>query len=393
MTDSVRLLGPRGWAALILASGAALSAPFLRNPGNTPPDEQPNVGTLPQVAATPSTWPDLHERSLTPPQAAANLTEQDWAELSRLQKISGASPRKVTGELPSTSGPSKLPAWADRGPRIDQVVKETLVTDSLPPLANAGVNPAHQNSAHQNSALEPFRPWMGDGLKSKVDAPAIAESSASDFAMAQRDPDARWSNAPNSTHAEFSGATTSNGSLVRKFENKVAQWPDEIVAPPQFFEQSRQQALASRDATRPNVNWPSTAGSTQPLPAPGIGQIVNVPIRQSLGDVASQPGAQDQQTATAQINLPSVNLPSVNLPSGNLPNSNVQNAAVMPPAFALQPTMQPTAPIQPSVTAPMISSQSGRPANRPLDPSIEATKPKSDTPRPKHFIQQPTKRA
>ena len=355
MTDSVPLLGPRGWAALILASGAALSAPFLRNSTTPRPVDQSATGALPQVATTNNAWPDLHEHSLTPPQVATNLTEKDWAELSQLQKISGASPRKVTGDLPSTKAVSKLPAWADRGPRVDQLVNETLRTGSLPPLSGTEVN----------ASLEPIRPWMGDGLKTTTERDSTSQlpNPLNDFAASQPDPDARWLN-PTNAPLPNSGATSSNASLVRKFENRVTEWPDESMGTP-FFEQSRQVALANRDATRPDVNWPANAGATQPLPSTGVGQIANVQIRKSLTEDNPQTYSTFGNNAVAEFSPPIVDSP------------------------ASEFTSQPTA----SVTAPMISSQSAKPIRRPADPSIEATKPNADTQRPKHFIQQPTKRA
>ncbi len=342
MTDSVRFIGPRGWAALVLASGAALSAPFLRNPSSAQSSSPQPLGALPQVDSTNLTWPNLNERSLTPPQVATDLNEQDWEELSRLQKISGASPRKVTGDLPSTLGVAKLPAWADRGPRVDLLVRETLRTDTLPPLSDVNIN----------ASLQPLRPWMGEGLKTahERDNSRPAEIS-NELAYSQPDYDSRWSTAntiDTSSEAGNSGASSSNGSLVRKFENHVAQWPDEIMAPAQFFERTRQAALASRDATRPEVNWPTNAGATQPLGAP-----------------YSDAGA-SHQFAQTEIKAP---------------------VALMPPGLASE-----NANATATVSAPMISSQSARPIRRPPDQSIEATKSKSDTTRTKHFIQQPSKR-
>jgi len=351
MTDSVRFIGPRGWAALVLASGAALSAPFLRNPPPSPGN--PQAGARPQLDVSQHSWPELREHSLTPSTVATNLSEQDWAELTRLQKPSGASPRKVSGELPSTNGPPKLPAWADHGPQVDQLVKENLRHDALPPLA----------SDHEAAALAPLRPWMGHGLKPNPDAdPNSATASLptptdSPFALNQPDPDARWSNTQPVIPTDNSGATPSHSSLVRKFENHIKQWPDESVAPPQFFQDARNAALATRDATRPDVNWPSNAGTTTPL--------------DTITNGISSPG---QMASTSSPQQPPATI------SSPFTTGPFTNTSALP-----TPT---------TLSAPMVSSQSGRPVRRPTDPTIiDPTKPSPNTPRPKHFIQQPPKRA
>ena len=239
MTDSSPIqgppiLGPRGWAVLVLAGGAALSAPFLRNPG-VPPRTAEAASNPTEVDFSKKSWPDVREKTLSPTgPIATNLSEQDWAELERLKANSGLGPRKLTGDLPSTSA-SALPSWAERSPRIDQLVNNSIRTEPLAP-APTGSN-----------ALDPLRPWMGAGLKSNLEATPAAQNAlaagtspsssvpSGDFVFRAPDPDARWNSSPSSSFpgtlpqdASYrdSGALASNGTF-RKFEDRVKQWPDE----------------------------------------------------------------------------------------------------------------------------------------------------------------------
>jgi hypothetical protein len=333
-TESTRIVGPRGWAVLVLAGGAALSAPFLRNPGN-PPGSAISAGGKPsEVDVKQNSWPDLREKSLAPAnQVPSNLNDQDWAELARLQNNSGAVPRKVTGNLPSTSA-SALPAWAERGPRVDQLVNESIRTPPLAPEAPTG--PA---------GLDPLRPWMGHGMKSNPASTAAPQAAdlIGDFALKNSNPDTRWNTVPSTpTNSEIlpqnSGALAGNG-LIRKFEDHVKQWPDEKLSPSQVAWDAPQAPLPNRNTTSPipssSPSWPSVS---QPSGFPLAGQNARLWSSQptSLGDPLTQPD---------------------------------------------------------TVSAPMVSSQSGRQPPRLNNPAVDAPKPSAPSPRPKYFIQQPTKRA
>ncbi len=334
MTDSTRFIGPRGWAVLVLASGATLSAPFLRKPSDIPPSTGSARQAPQDVDFSNTTWPDVREKSLTPSsQTASSLSEQDWAELARLQSNSGARPRKVTGELPSTSG-SPLPSWADRGQRIDQLVNESIRTEPLAsaaPLASTG--------------LDPLRPWMGHGMKPIAETqPARPQLNdlPGDFALASPNPSARWNSVPsatfNSNAVPQDSGVLASGQPFRKFEDHVQQWPDEklssVPSPSQVAWDGPRAPQADHTAG-PKPNWPGASPST--------GFPVAGPTRSS---------------------------------------------SLTEPAPAAEPTEQ-----LDTVSAPMISSQSGRLAPRLSSPIREAPKPSTNSPGPKQFIQQPTKRA
>ena len=319
MTDSTRFIGPRGWAALVLAGGAALSAPFLQKPGKVPDSEDSSADIPGSVDFSNHTWPDLREKALTPPgQVTTHLSEQDWADLARLQNNSGAMPRKLTGDLPSTSG-SPLPSWADRGPRIDQLVNDSIRTEPLAPAAPVA-----------SSEIEPLRPWMGRGMNPIAEPQTAAPQTGDlqgDFAIASSHPDTRWSNVP-STTINADPTPRDVGGLarnqpMRKFEDKVKQWPDEKSSSSQMAGAAPAPQM-DRYASGPHPTWPSQSQPAQPAP------IVDEIIKPE------------------------------------------------------------------SVSAPMVSAQSPRPAPRLSPPRIEAAQPSTSQPPPprvKHFIQQPTKRA
>jgi len=333
MTDSTRFIGPRGWAALVLAGGAALSAPFLRNSGN-PPHAAGAAGNSSDADFSRKSWPDVRETSLTPAsQIASNLSDQDWAELERLKSNSGAAPRKVTGNLPSTSA-TPLPSWADRGPRIDQLVNDSIRTEPLAPAAPVGP-----------TGLDPLRPWMGHGMKTNLESsstPPHATDLSGDFALRTLNPDARWNTVPSTLPnsdalPQDSGVLASNRAAnraVRKFEDHVKQWPDEKLSPSQVAWEAPHVPQSDRNPASPKSIWPP------------VSQPSRFPV---AGPTDRSPGT---------------------------------------PAASFDQHPQPD-----TVSAPMVSSQSGLRTPRPINPTIEAPKPSTTTPRPKHFIQQPSKRA
>ncbi len=345
MTESTHKVGPRNWAVLVLAGGAALSAPFLRNPGNPAPTQDAAANPL-EVDFSKKSWPDVREQSLTPPgQVTSNLSVQDWAQLERLKSTAGSAPRKVTGNLPSTSA-TPLPAWADRGPRVDQLVNDSIRAEPLPPAAPVG-----------SAAIDPLRPWMGHGMKAKQDPSATPRPSdlVGGDALNAPNPDTRWNSVPSRlSNPEVlprdSGALASNKPF-RKFEDHVKQWPDEKLSPSQVAWDPPSAHQSDRNAASPSTSWPSVS-------------------RPSGFSVAGQ--------ATRLSPIASSFTPA---------------PPVAPPVASLiAPATQ-----SETVSAPMVSSQSGRQPPRLNSPSIEAPKPTTNTPstspRPKQFIQQPAKRA
>ncbi|MDX1928776.1 MAG: hypothetical protein SFV81_19760 [Pirellulaceae bacterium] len=395
MTDSLQspgpsLLGPRGWAILVLAGGAALAAPFLRNPNN-PTHTKGNAANPSELDFSKKSWPDVREKALTPEgPVATNLNAQDWAELERLKAHSGTGPRKLTGNLPSTSA-TPLPAWAERSPRIDQLVNNSIRTEPLAPV------PA------SSAGLDPLRPWMGSGMKAKAEGSASSTQGpgfsntassntgtsnglSSDFVFHAPNPDARWNSIPstatNSSTLPPDDSNHDSGALAsnlpfRKFEDHVEQWPDEKMPIQQVLpnQHSSGQVAWGQPNTQPldtttvspNSVWPP---ATQPSATQPSGYVSN-----------SQPYSPGTLT-----NQPLINQPLNNQPVNSQPLPLFANPATVPPT-------------PDTVSAPMVSSQSGRQAprlNGPTiqPPKIESPKPVSPTPpRQKHFIQQPTKRA
>lgn len=347
MTDSTHFLGPRGWAVLVLASGAALSAPFLRNP-STPNNNGAASGNPAEIDFTKNSWPDVREKTLTPETPiATNLSEKDWAELERLKSNVGTAPRKPTGSLPSTSTP--LPSWADRGPRIDQLVNESIRTKPLEPLAPPSVS--------SSAGLEPLRPWVGNGMKRDPESTSTANETplVGDFALKSSNPDARWhtvpSTFPSSTDPSHDSGALASNRPVRQFEDHVKQWPDEKLSPSQVAWDSPRTGQQDRTVAKPNSAWPSVS---QPSPFPNTNQS-------------------NSSFANAPVSSPAI---------------SPVTSPVASSASRAEPSVQPD-----MVSAPMISSQSGRQVPKLKSPTIEPPKPSNTSPRPKHFIQQPAKRA
>lgn len=386
MTDSIHspgpsLLGPRGWAVLVLAGGATLAAPFLRNPDN-PTHTKGNAANPSELDFSKKSWPDVREKTLTPEgPVATNLNAQDWAELERLKAHAGTGPRKLTVNLPSTSA-TPLPAWAERSPRIDQLVNNSIRTEPLAPAPTS------------SAGLDPLRPWMGSGMKVNAEGPSsstqgtgfssTASSNAgtssnglsSDFVFRAPNPDSRWNSLPststNSSTLPPDGSTQDSGALAsnrpfRKFEDHVEQWPDEKM--------SIQQVLPSQNRSG-QVAWGQP--NTQPLETSTVSPNTVWPPVSPPSSYAANTPPYSPATITNQ--------PLTSQPVASQPLPSLANPEFMPPT-------------PDTVSAPMVSSQSGRQAprlNGPTmqSPKIESPKPVSPTPpRQKHFIQQPAKRA
>ncbi len=101
MTDSNRYVGParlgcagsRKWGCLSRSIPSQCSCLQRCSAlSGLSPSERPSTS-----------WPAPRENSLSAAAVASQLSEKDWAELTRLNEKSAVVPRKVTGELPSTS--------------------------------------------------------------------------------------------------------------------------------------------------------------------------------------------------------------------------------------------------------------------------------------------------
>lgn len=222
MTHNTKLSGPRAWATVILLGGAALAAPFFRAPSKvTPQDPSAQVG-LPNGLGQ---WPQISERSLEPqsPQAG-NLSEEDWQALSRLQTQAGTA-TGAAKHLPTTA--PTLPAWANRGARVDQLVDASLKSESLPTQAAA---PAQSTAA--------YRPWVDPRLAHNCDPSAASSTSnltnssdpsspqpfSSSPSLAGNDPwrdDSNWN--------AIGQPTQSVAVNKPAFETVPSLWPDETL--------------------------------------------------------------------------------------------------------------------------------------------------------------------
>ncbi len=170
----------------------------------------------------PPTWPAPRESGLGSVAVASNLSEKDWAELMRLSNNSGATPRKVTGELPSTTPTHKLPSWADRGPQVDQLVNDSIRSEPLPQTAPASSKP-----------LEPMRPWV-EGDTQRQSLSSATNQAVGDYVLAKPDLDARWRQDPSFDRASDSGAVASKdaGGLSSRLLNESPanlMWPSSPI--------------------------------------------------------------------------------------------------------------------------------------------------------------------
>ncbi len=211
MKQTTALVGPRGWAALVLAGGAAFAAPFLRSPHASNPAAVTSNTTNPDFS--PNSWPEFREQHLAPPATdqASDLSTADWQELSKLQAVS-AKPRKVSGKLPSTKhdplAPT-LPSWADQGRRIDHVVDAAVRGE-----------PLEQNPSMSEVEIQPLRPWVNPSVQN-TQGPNAISALANTLPAISADPFAGWTSSTPEVHTLASQLPT------KHFEDQPKLWPDQ----------------------------------------------------------------------------------------------------------------------------------------------------------------------
>ncbi len=215
MKFTTALVGPRGWAALVLAGGATLAAPFLRSPHVPNATKFATDATPPDFS--PDSWPDLYEQQLAPTAGqATDLSASDWRELSTLQTVS-VQPPKVTGKLPSTRRDplaSVLPSWADRGQRIDHVVD-----------AAARGEPLEPNPPKVETEIQPLRPWVNASKSGDETVINATSSLANSLPTNTPDPFSGWSSV-----AQTAGQNAphfASQPSIKPFEERPKQWPDQ----------------------------------------------------------------------------------------------------------------------------------------------------------------------
>lgn len=160
MNRTHAFVGPRGWAVLTLAGGAALASPFLR----PPQVDSTHFGSPSAIA------PNFTGEAISAIASAANL------RATHLPSAHALPGRVVSGVLPTTvskldefadSSPPQLPAWVrPRSPLDDLIARGTA------PLDSARLDSARLDSAQAVETpplqarveLEPLRPWRGNKL-------------------------------------------------------------------------------------------------------------------------------------------------------------------------------------------------------------------------------------
>lgn len=206
MSDRVISLSPRGWAALILCGGVVFAVPFLRSQNST-------SQTLPPDSAPISGWPSS---TAVPSDAAtdAQMSAADWEAIAAIPKQTGLP--KASGPLPSTSPATRLPAWADHGTRVDQLVDASLHSQSLAEMPP----PPHSN-------LKPLSPWVADQVSRSS---SRMDDQAANSLAAKVPASDRWSTP---AQQEYVGP----GKTVR-FEANPSVWPDQKADVKSLIEES-----------------------------------------------------------------------------------------------------------------------------------------------------------
>ncbi len=144
-------VGPRGWAVLTLAGGAALASPFLRPPHlDSARLESPTSNAASFAGGTVSS--NAFDVSLSS------------AQVLPVRVVSGVLPTTVSklDEFVETSTP-EFPAWVKPPSPLDDLIARG--TAPIESASTVETSPA-QGVVH----LQPLRSWQGDGLPSSTPA-------------------------------------------------------------------------------------------------------------------------------------------------------------------------------------------------------------------------------
>lgn len=128
MQKNVSLMGPRGWALLVLCGGVALASPFLRLPAVDPSQQQPAPPELGEAAWLTASF--AHEPVDVPPYPGRGLPPVNHQQL----------PSTYANQAPVT-----LPAWAPPHSQLDDLIAQ-------------GAAPAWDAEKTQTE-LAPLEPW------------------------------------------------------------------------------------------------------------------------------------------------------------------------------------------------------------------------------------------
>ena len=140
MNRAINYVGPRGWAILTLAGGAALASPFLKQPRIAPPSQLAQDTNSPDscVQSAALEKASLTEKSFLPNPATSS---QHSFSPSTDSQESYVRSRAVTGTLPSTSIPdsfepnlpAELPDWAAKQSKLDALIAGDISALEAPP--------------------------------------------------------------------------------------------------------------------------------------------------------------------------------------------------------------------------------------------------------------------
>ncbi len=198
MNRTQAYVGPRGWAVLTLAGGAALASPFLR----------PAQIDSARLASGPATS-ELAAWSPIP------------SELDGFESSSNLLPgRIVSGTLPTTV--SRLDDWTTS--EIPLLPKWVTQQSPLDELISRAKSPAPQPDSYverPTAELQPLRTWRGGRLsdgKAPQDYAASSEQESSLAISSHRD--SPWD------IAESAAPTLADRQLADPTDNRISSWTD-----------------------------------------------------------------------------------------------------------------------------------------------------------------------
>lgn len=266
-------LGPRGWAMLTLAGGAALSSPFLRPAELKVPVGEPalryevtsetTLASTPFAASGNAAWPlDPAQRDAQPSQTLH------------------ATPRQLGSErLPSTDPtPRQWPDWVKPTTRLDRMIAEGAVH---------APSPARQDWEPNRSSLPARDPWVADGTSPSLHANATAPMQSVASSVAQRE--SNWSMASPFRSSAVDSAAIDSGTGHP--DGNRSRWPQ--------ADPSKLRGLANRDS---HSEFPSGQGTFLPASIAGGSRNAtnrSVAPRQPGSNLQSATSGSRQQPATA----------------------------------------------------------------------------------------------
>lgn len=328
-------VGPRGWAVLTLAGGAALASPFLRPPQldsarfEAPSATAPNFAgahlSFPALDASPNSTQHLPTRVVSGALPTTLSKLDEFADASTPALPDWVKPRSPLDELIARSS---TPATAAA---LESAALESTATDAGLPTAGS---PLASSPRQAHVELQPLRPWRGSGLPASGLAASDLVSGgpvepmvppvAEDRAQAARWPLAYHNSSPWQTESSGSGNPTDAHRVAQEGPRRrgPAEWPEQRWPEQRWPDQTL--GYVAADSIRAEH---VATGVQRPVAAPIVSSAMGSPAAASIGATLSRSNVPRTQPQATQLRGSDSHVSSMQAPFGSATHSTARSTA------------------------------------------------------------------